>query len=143
MKIWKIFRFLNSSSPELSLNMYIVGHISNSKKVMAAWTTVSSKQCRYGYHGREKLNALVSKNLSKKFSTRPISMIQNIFESPSLRLSNALWIICFRWFLDLSWHFELLVFFGVVRSLQKHKNRNISIISLTALIEDIVPRRLM
>ena len=77
------------------------------------------------YHAGEKLNEIVLKKSCKIFSFCPIIMIQSAFESPSLRLSNALWIICIGYFFIFLSHFDFQVFFSVADSLQSHQNRNI------------------
>ena len=90
------------------------------------WAGLNRNSCEwYWYHAREKLNELVLKKSYKFFSYCTIIMIQPVFESSLLRLSNALRIICIKYFFIILSHFDFQVFFSVAYSLQSHQNRNI------------------
>ena len=82
------------------------------------------------YHAREKLRSIVLKKSSKIFSFCPIIMIQSAFKSPSLRLSNALWIICIGYFSTFLSYCDFQMVCSVVYTLQSHQNRNIFKIAL-------------
>ena len=94
------------------------------------WCLMTISLITTPYHAREKLRSIVLKKSSKIFSFCPIIMIQNAFESSSLRFSNALWIICIGYFVTFLLHFDFQMFFSVAHSLQSHQNRNIFKIAL-------------
>ena len=97
--------------------------------------SVGREMLKIFYHGGEKLNALVSKNLSKKFSIRPISMIKIYLKAHHLGFLTHFesYVLDSFWIFHCTLKFSLCYLYDIYASFL-----SLTILSMTLLFGNFV-----